>query len=140
MSEREGSPSDQARWALWDDLRARQAEATTLLEQLALKREEEELRDKGIGELLIEDWGSPKQWIWLSFADDTGFLGAAIVQGGGMMEATMRARQLGCNPGGEVVGEPLENLPPPEYRERLLSMEEIDRMKLEGVEWTPIGS
>jgi hypothetical protein len=137
MSEREGSPTDQARWAQWDDLRARQAEATTLLEQLALKREEEELRDKGIGELLIEDWQSPKNWMWLSFADaslPTGeqFLGVAIVEAGGVMEAAMVAKVHGINPGGEVkaIDIPPEHVPDEQYRYRLLSREELDEAGL----------
>jgi hypothetical protein len=140
MSERTGSATDEERWAKWDDLRARQAAATTDEERAALAREEDALRDEGIGQMLGQELSAEKQWLWLSFADETGFLGASIVEGGGIMEATMRARLLGCNPGGEVLGEPLTNLPPEEYRERLLSREEIDEMRESGVEWTPIGS
>lgn len=130
--------ADEVRWAKWADLRARQAEATTLLEQLALRREENALRREGVEELLAEDLKHEPGWWWLSFADESGFLGACIVCGAGMMEATIIARGLGCNPGGEVLGEELENLPPDEYRERLLSREDIDEMRENGVEWEPI--
>jgi hypothetical protein len=41
---------------------------------------------------------------WLSFADDHKHLGVAIVAGGNIAEAAIRAHAAGCNPGGEVVG------------------------------------
>lgn len=45
---------------------------------------------------------------WLSFADDSGFLGAAIVEGDDMKAAVTNAWKHGVNPGGEVKGMPLE--------------------------------
>ena len=47
--------------------------------------------------------GNPKEWLYLSFADETGFLGGAIVQGWGTITATFQAHNLGINPGGEVL-------------------------------------
>lgn len=128
------------RWAKWDDLRTRQELATTDEERETLRIEEEQLRDEGIRELLAEDIMIKPRWMWLSFADETGFLGAAIVQAGGLLEATIIARAKGCNPGGEVLGEPLTSLPPAEYRERLLSSEEIDEMRDQEGLWQPIES
>lgn len=55
-----------------------------------------------------DPWGV---WWWLSFADSrlpagSQFLGAAIVgPAHSIGAAAMLARMLGCNPGGEVVGE-----------------------------------
>lgn len=46
-------------------------------------------------------------WWWLSFADDTGFLGVAIVQASLMELAVSQAHSLGINPGGEVFGHPV---------------------------------
>ncbi len=44
---------------------------------------------------------------WLSFASDSGFLGATIVKGAYFTEAVQEAQRLGVNPGGEVQGMPL---------------------------------
>lgn len=120
---REGSEIDRARWAKWDDLRARQEAATTDEEREELAREEEELRDHGVAQLLAQDFQQKAQWIWLSFADETGFLGVSIVEAGGIMEAAMIAKARGCNPGGEVQGYPIspQNLPAEKHRYRLMS-------------------
>lgn len=74
---------------------------------------------------------------WLSFCDPkrpegTRFLGACIVPGRDLREAARWAWVLNCNPGGEVLG--LEVPPtidpsiPAEWRNRLLSREEVDRL------------
>ena len=125
--------TDEVRWAKWDDLRARKAEATTDEEVEALAREEEMLRMEGVRELLVEDVQQSKEWVWLSFTDpslETGsqFLGVAIVEAGGIMEATLVAKLHGCNPGGEVKGIviPPEHLPGEEYRYRLMSRDELE--------------
>lgn len=41
---------------------------------------------------------------WLSFADDDGFRGVALVDAEDFPSAHLRASILGLNPGGEVVG------------------------------------
>ena len=75
------------------------------------------------------------EWWWLSFADGdlpkgSQFLGVAIVRGWGILAATIRAHALGINPGGEVAGVqiPLERLPDPSFRERLLTREEAEAL------------
>lgn len=68
---------------------------------------------------------------WLSFADGTKptgeqFLGVAIVEALGFIEAVRVAHLLGINPGGEVRGGPVPTEPYPEtVRNRLLSKDEI---------------
>jgi len=125
----EPTEQDLARWARWDDLRARQAEATTDEEHAALKTEEEALSVEGTRELLEQDMKQPEGWWWLSFVNDDGeFLGVSIVRGGGVQEAAINARLIGCNPGGEVKAWPLINGATPEeqYRNRLLSKDELE--------------
>lgn len=124
--------TDCQRWSKWHDLRMRKELATTPEEIAALAEEEEKLRDEGIAELYAQDLGSEDSWNWLSFVDPDlpdgeKFLGVAIVQGGGVMEATINARARGCNPGGEVKCYPIpdERVPPEEFRYRLLSEQEL---------------
>lgn len=117
---------DLARWERWRDLRARQAEATTEEEHLTLALEEEALRIESTEELLNQDLNKERVWYWLSFVDETGFLGVSIVQGGGIIEATSAARTLGCNPGGEVMATEIDiDNVPEQYRNRLLSEREL---------------
>lgn len=124
----EPTTTDLARWAKWDDLRARQAAAATTEERVALAREEDALRDEGIRELLEQDVSNEECWWWLSFVDrdENAFLGVCIVRGGGVLEAATNARLIGCNPGGEVAAYPIERLPPEKYRNRLLTEGELE--------------
>lgn len=74
---------------------------------------------------------------WLSFSDPSApkgsqFLGVCIIEAPGFIAAVDRAHQLGCNPGGEVLGEELEDgdpVPPSSYLHRLLGPQEMDDMK-----------
>lgn len=76
--------------------------------------------------------------VWLSFEDPkrpcgSQFLGAAIVRARSVIEAVGVAHALGCNPGGRVVGHPVEYADgidpiPPEYIERLLTRDEVDSL------------
>lgn len=74
-------------------------------------------------------------WWYLSFANDTGWLGGCYVEtptladsGDEMLLATRRAYQHKCNPGGEVKGVRLVRSIRirPEYANRLLQRPEID--------------
>jgi hypothetical protein len=125
----EPTATDLARWAKWDDLRAREARATTDEEKAALAIERDQLEDASTKELLKQDMSKEMQWFWLSFRDvdtDTN-LGVTIVEGGGVMEATLNAMRLDANPGGEVLAYPLEpeHLPAEYLRNRLLSEREL---------------
>ena len=42
---------------------------------------------------------------WLSFADTDGFRGVCLIEAATMRDAVRVAHLLGCNPGGEVVGQ-----------------------------------
>lgn len=125
----EPTAQDLARWRKWDDLRARQAQAVTASEKAALAKEQEELEDESVKEMLQADMSTEPQWFWLSFrdVDEDKSLGVAIVEGGGIMEATLNAKLHKCNPGGEVLGYPLdpEHVPAEHLRYRLLSEEEL---------------
>ncbi len=66
-------------------------------------------------------------WYFLNFGSkEDGHLGDAIVQAHDLVSASREAWRLGCNPGGNMWGEPLENwqLPEMKYRERLLTKAE----------------
>lgn len=125
----EPTEQDVARWAKWDDLRAREAAATTADERAALEIEREELEVVSMKEVLKQDMSAEPRWFWLSFRDvdtDTN-LGVAIVEGGGITEAALNAKLRKCNPGGEVLGYPLDtkHLPAEDLRYRLLSEQEL---------------
>lgn len=65
---------------------------------------------------------------YLSFADDNrgGFLGACVVEGFDIVSATIRAHELGINPGGQVLGLPMPHEHEDDYpHDRLLKREEI---------------
>src|SRR5271170_7606093 len=83
-------------------------------------------------ELLQLEKSEPYLWHWCSFADDSrgGFLGGLLVQAHGVVECGIRARSLNANPGGELMAWALPKeaehlLPAMEYRNRLLSKEEV---------------
>lgn len=120
---------DLERWAKWDDLRAREAQATTDEERAALAIERDLLDQESMKQMLHQDMATEPTWFWLSFRDveSNTNLGVAIVEGGGIVEACLNAKLAKCNPGGEVMGYPLdlEHLPPEDMRYRLLSEEEL---------------
>ena len=89
-------------------------------------------------DLLAEEAAQPLAWYWLSFADETGFLGAVVIQARGILGATQLAPALGINPGGEcrscrIPAELIHNIPE-QYRNRLLSKQEV-MDHLRGMKW-----
>lgn len=91
-------------------------------------------------EVLAEEAADPRPGLWwLSFCDPSipeadppvpggpSFLGVVVVEAAGYVAAIERARELGCNPGGEVSGYgPLElSAIAPEWRDRLLSIDDV---------------
>ena len=52
---------------------------------------------------LAAEKNSPKRLYWLSFADETGNLGVAIVRSYGILNAVAKATKWNANPGGEVL-------------------------------------
>lgn len=123
----EPTEQDHARWERWRQLRARKERATTDDERARLAREEEWLRGESMKEMMTAELEAEQKWFWLSFADERGFLGVTIVEAGGIIEATVRARMHDANPGGEVQAVILDpdNLPDESLRNRLLSEEEL---------------
>jgi hypothetical protein len=78
---------------------------------------------------LKEEMNEPKKWIYLSFADEN-FNGAVVIKAHGIGTAVREAHRLGINPGGQVLGVeiPDERLPSEQFRNRLLSKEDILKM------------
>jgi hypothetical protein len=74
------------------------------------------------------------RWVWLSFVAEgppRRFLGVALVRGLDVVDAVERAWALGINPGGEVLGQRVDPRGVPEpWRERLLSVEDLDRAEI----------
>jgi hypothetical protein len=72
--------------------------------------------------------------MYLSFADDErgGFLGAAVIEARGMLDALTTANALGINPGGEVltIDMPDGNIRffPPEVRNKLLTRGDLEAL------------
>jgi hypothetical protein len=90
-----------------------------------MKLTEIEFRER-TNKLLAEERNQPLRWFYLSYADDESFRGAIIIQAHGFVEACYLADHRGISPGGEVLGMivPVDaELPPPEYRNKLLSKE-----------------
>ena len=78
-------------------------------------------------ELTREVGGGQLALYYLSFADQTGFLGAVVLEAFGFTDAISQAIKKGINPGGECLGEPWPEdvaKPAPEKRNRLLTKEE----------------
>lgn len=74
-------------------------------------------------------------WWWLSFAGDDGWLGGCVVEGANVMAACERAWEIGCNPGGDVLGFSLDEknaaVFPEALRGRLLQAAELDEAGLD---------
>ena len=67
-------------------------------------------------------------WFYLSFADESGFLGGVILQADNFFSAVVGASGRGINPGGEVLGCELAGmsiLDKPQSLNRLLCKEEV---------------
>lgn len=71
----------------------------------------------------------PMAWWYLSFADETGFLGGVLVRAWGAGTASALAHATGCNPGGEIWARRLrDDFDPPEaWQFRLMSKEDMER-------------
>jgi hypothetical protein len=73
-----------------------------------------------------------KSWWWLSFADDDGFRGVAIVQAGDVIEGVTEAWRLEINPGGGVLSVQIPDerlsLYPVEMRNVLLNREQAEML------------
>lgn len=84
--------------------------------------------------IIAEEHRHAARWHYLSFADDTGFLGGVIVRSYGFLTVIQRATDLGINPGGEVMSTPIPRNDlwrvAKDLRNRLLSEDEVpDRLE-----------
>lgn len=75
---------------------------------------------------------SESPWWWLSFADahkprGSQNLGCAVVQADSLVEAVQEAHLMGCNPGGQVLGQPMPYLPRGMPINRLLTPAELEK-------------
>lgn len=80
---------------------------------------------------------SELRWHWLSFADDNGWLGCAVVQARGFPMAVIESHRLKINPGGEVQGLeiPFTVDPPEALCNRIIKDKaELDRLSEEWIE------
>lgn len=70
-----------------------------------------------------------KTW-YLSFADQSGFLGATLARGEDLIDAVRYAHRMGVNPGGEVMGVPLQpgDPMPAEAFGKLMSKADLERL------------
>jgi hypothetical protein len=79
--------------------------------------------------IIAEERRHAARWHYLSFADRTAFLGGVIVRAYGFLTAVQRATDLGINPGGEVMCQPIPRKDlwrvPASLRNRLLSEDEL---------------
>lgn len=79
-----------------------------------------------VEKILGKELTEPLRWHYLSFADEK-FNGAVILQCHGVTDGVMQTHALGINPGGQVMAVPMpdEVLPAEQYRNRLLTKEDI---------------
>jgi hypothetical protein len=76
---------------------------------------------------------APKQWYYVSFSHEK-FLGGAFLEAQGPATLLRRTHELGINPGGQTLStlvpedELCTMLPPPEMRNRLLSLAELEAL------------
>jgi hypothetical protein len=88
--------------------------------------------DQLVSKRLEEEKKRPKAWWYLSFSKNTGdpttgkWLGANVLFDHGVVHAIQQSHRLGINPGGQFLGTkiPPDLIPPPEFRNRLLSEED----------------
>ena len=84
---------------------------------------------------LIYENGHQMTYFWLNFIDpdlpeESGFLGAAIVVGDDFFEAVQNAHRMGCNPGGEALGQEFDGEGiPAEFVGRLLDRHAVGQFR-----------
>jgi hypothetical protein len=87
-------------------------------------------------EVLGKEQSEPVMWHYVSFAksrEEGGCQGVVLIQGRGITDCLLKINMMQANPGGEVMAIPIpseaeHNLPPIEFRNRLLSKEEVYKL------------
>lgn len=92
-----------------------------------------EFQERVFSQVQAEQQSNPLTWWWLSFVDPDRpegdkFVGACIVQGWGVVSASMEAHARKCNPGGQVKGVPFpEHVDASEWAHTVLNREQVDQ-------------
>lgn len=96
---------------------------------------DQKLFTQRLNKLLAYEGRNPLSWWYLSYADEK-FNGAVVIQAHGPTEAAYLSNYRKINPGGEILilSIPEDAIPPEEYRNRLLTKEEVMAIWPEG-EW-----
>ena len=90
----------------------------------------DEQRQGRIAALVVEELMQPETLYYLSFAIPGTFLGGAIVRAHGFVTAIIKTKELGINPGGQVLGHSIPDSVTvnPEWIDRLLSEQELEAL------------
>jgi hypothetical protein len=84
-----------------------------------------------VAELLEQERTQSLQWFYVSFADESGFKGAVIVEARGITSAVLRCNVLGVNPHGQAMGLAIGDWPSHlsiDIRDRLLTKDELNKI------------
>ena len=72
----------------------------------------------------------PNKLWWLSFADSQGkFLGVVVIKASSFPDAHKKTHELGVNPGGQIQGQEVHDIPD-QFHDRLLLRQELIGMNL----------
>jgi len=87
--------------------------------------------EKRLAAMVISEAAQPIRWFYCSFFDTEKFRGGVFVQARGLLDCTIRTKELNANPGGELLAIPIpaeeeHNMPPESFRNRLLTKEELE--------------
>ena len=82
---------------------------------------------KRTARIIEQERKGKETWLYISFADESGFRGAVITQAYGVVDASLKCHRLGINPGGEMAVWDIDEdkLPPPECRDTLLTKKQV---------------
>ena len=95
--------------------------------------ERQRYREMRLREAEERERSAPIQTWWVSFADEDGFLGVAIVRARGIIDAirVCRERKCGTEGRGSVRAEPVDEEIDERWFYRLLTEEEVERLRAE---------
>jgi hypothetical protein len=86
-----------------------------------------------VNEVLQKELETPEKWLYVSFATETEFCGAVVIQAHGLTDALMKINALGINPHGEVLAFPIPDdgsfqMPEEKFRNVLLSKKQVKEL------------
>jgi hypothetical protein len=80
---------------------------------------------KRAAEVVRQEMNEPERWHYVSFAGESSFRGAVIIEAHGITDALLKINGLKLNPHGEVLCIPLDEVPEEKWRNRLLTKEDV---------------